>query len=125
MEDFEPERTRTVLFCSGKIFYELLEKKKLQGREDVAIVRIEQLYPFRVDLLEFELYKMATVDHFVWVQEEPRNMGGWYFMRPYLEDFLKQKVVYIGRPEAAAPATGSHRIHRREQEQLVESAFSF
>ncbi len=124
VEDFAPEKSRTVLFCSGKIFYELLEKKNTEQREDIAIVRIEQFYPFRADLLEFELYKMAAVDNFVWVQEEPRNMGGWYFIRSYLEDFLKQKVIYIGRPEAASPATGSHRIHQKEQEQLVESAFS-
>jgi 2-oxoglutarate dehydrogenase E1 component len=124
VEDFAPKKSRTVLFCSGKIFYELLEKKNTEQREDIAIVRIEQFYPFRADLLEFELYKMAAVDNFVWVQEEPRNMGGWYFIRPYLEDFLKQKVIYIGRPEAASPATGSHRIHQKEQEQLVASAFS-
>ncbi|MBN2428430.1 MAG: 2-oxoglutarate dehydrogenase E1 component [Deltaproteobacteria bacterium] len=124
VDDFAQEKTRTVLFCSGKIFYELLEKKTELQRHETAIVRFEQFYPLRSDLLEFELRKMAAVDNFFWVQEEPRNMGGWSFMRPHLEDLLKQKVVYIGRPEAASPATGSHRIHRREQEQLVEAAFS-
>jgi 2-oxoglutarate dehydrogenase E1 component len=118
-----PDHVTTVLFCAGKIFYELLERKNRDGREDVALVRIEQLYPLRTDLLREVLAPFRGAVTFRWVQEEPRNMGGWGFIRSHLADIVGTEPAYIGRPEAAAPAVGSHREHKLEQERVIAEAF--
>ena len=119
-----PDKVRQVLVCSGKIFYELLERKERENREDVALVRIEQLYPLRGDLLGEALRRYKNAAGYRWVQEEPRNMGAWSFIRPYLEEILGKKVAYAGRGEVAAPAVGSHREYKLEQERLIEEAFN-
>jgi 2-oxoglutarate dehydrogenase E1 component len=111
-----------VILCSGKIYYELLERRKSSDRNDVAIIRIEQLYPFRGDLLKEELSKFPKNAQTVWTQEEPANMGAWPFLRIELALLLGREPLYIGRPAAAAPATGSHRMHGEEQEQIIEKA---
>jgi 2-oxoglutarate dehydrogenase E1 component len=120
----EPGKVRTVLVCSGKIYYELLEKRDQDGREDVAIVRIEQFYPLREDLLWQALEPFAKAKKFAWVQEEPANMGAWSFLRPYLAEAMGREPLYVGRDAAAAPAVGSHRLHKEEQEQILAEAFS-
>ena len=112
-----------IILCSGKIYYELLEYRSSMGRTDVAIIRIEQLYPFRADLLKEELTKFPNNVQAVWVQEEPANMGAWPFLRFELGKHLGREPLYIGRPAAAAPATGSHRIHGEEQKKIIEAAF--
>ncbi|MCM2358896.1 MAG: 2-oxoglutarate dehydrogenase E1 component [Geobacteraceae bacterium] len=119
-----PAKVRAVLLCSGKIFFELLERKEREGRDDVAIIRIEQLYPLRTDLLGEALAQYRSAGHFVWVQEEPANMGGWNFLRPQLAEILGEEPGYVGRPAAASPATGSHRLHKEEQGRVIEEAFS-
>lgn len=124
VEGFDPAKTRSLLLCSGKIYFELAAAREQRGRQDVAILRIEQLYPLRNDLLQYEFRLMAGVDRIAWVQEEPRNMGAWSFLRPHLEELAKRNVTYIGRPESATPAVGSHRLHQVEQTALVENAFS-
>ena len=96
---------------------------KAASRDDVAIIRIEQLYPFRGDLLQEELKKFPKNVQVVWVQEEPENMGAWPFLRIELAKLLGREPLYIGRPAAAAPATGSHRMHGEEQKQIIEEAF--
>jgi 2-oxoglutarate dehydrogenase E1 component len=120
--DANPEKVRQVLICSGKIYFELMERKESEQREDVALVRIEQLYPLRTELLREALlpYKNAG---FRWVQEEPRNMGAWSFIRPHLAEILGREASYAGRDEEAAPAVGSHRQHKLEQERLIAQAF--
>jgi 2-oxoglutarate dehydrogenase E1 component len=91
----------------------------------VAIVRIEQLYPLRADLVGEVLAPYRGVEQIAWVQEEPANMGGWAFLRPRLAEIIGREPRYVGRPEAATPATGSHRLHKEEQERLIAEAFSF
>ena len=118
-----PEIITAVLLCSGKIYFELLERRNETGREDVALIRIEQLYPLRSDLLRHEIARYRSAQSFVWVQEEPRNMGAWTFVRPYLADILGKDPVYVGRKESASPAVGSHRQHKIEQEQIIADAF--
>ena len=118
------EKVSRVLLCSGKIYYELLERRTSSGRSDVAIVRIEQLYPFREDLLREELKEFPENIQVVWTQEEPANMGAWPFLRIELATLLGREPLYIGRPAAAAPATGSHRIHGEEQQQIIAEAFA-
>ncbi len=119
----QPEKITAVLICSGKIFYELLERRKKDGREDIAIIRVEQLYPLRADLLREELSRYRSADSFTWVQEEPRNMGAWNFMRLHLMDILGKDPKYIGRKEDASPAVGSHRQHKIEQQKIIDEVF--
>jgi 2-oxoglutarate dehydrogenase E1 component len=111
------------LLCTGKIFYELLERQERDGRSDVAIVRIEQLYPLRTDLLREEVVSFRHAQEVAWVQEEPRNMGAWTFLRPHLAEILGREPRYVGRPENDVPAVGSHRMHGIEQERIVAEAF--
>jgi 2-oxoglutarate dehydrogenase E1 component len=118
-----PEKIRSVLLCSGKIYIEILERMLRDGREDIDLVRIEQLYPLRKDLLGEALRRYGAGVHFSWVQEEPANMGGWSFIRPYLSEFLGKEPRYVGRKDAASPAAGFPRAHREQQEKILEEAF--
>jgi len=120
----KPEKIQAVLLCSGKIYYELLERQEKEGREEVAIIRIEQLYPLRMDLLRKELARYRKAKRFVWVQEEPANMGAWTFLQPHLTELLGGEPGYVGRQEDASPAVGSHRQHKEEQERLIAAAFA-
>lgn len=120
----DPEKVAAVLICSGKLYYELAEKRHRDGREDVAIVRVEQLFPLRDDLLREELGRFRHARSFTWVQEEPRNMGAWAYIRPHLAATLDGDPNYAGRREAACPAVGSHRQHCIEQNRILEEAFA-
>jgi 2-oxoglutarate dehydrogenase E1 component len=115
---------KTLLICTGKIYYDLLERQQKDNRDDVAIVRVEQLYPLRLDLLKEALGIGMPGTRFVWVQEEPKNMGAWHYIRPSLNRTIGREVGYCGRAEEAAPAVGSHRLHKQEQERIVEEAFA-
>jgi len=116
-------KIRQVLLCSGKIYVELLELKLKHGREDLELVRIEQLYPLNKELLGEALHRYGNGVSFSWVQEEPANMGGWSFIRPYLCEILGEEPRYVGRMAAASPAVGSRRLHREEQETIINEAF--
>ncbi|MBI1185312.1 2-oxoglutarate dehydrogenase E1 component [bacterium] len=113
------DAVKRVLFCSGKIYYELLEKKENDKRDDVVIVRIEQLYPYPEEEVEevFDMYKNAD---FMWVQEEPKNMGAWTFLLRY-DVNLRMKL--ISRKASASPATGFKKIHFKEQAEIINKAF--
>ena len=117
------EGATSVLFCCGKIYYELLEHREAASRRDVAIVRVEQLYPLRADLLREAVARYTGAGEWRWVQEEPANMGAWQHLRPYLVEAIGREPRYVGRPSAAAPAVGSHRLHKLEQEKLISDAF--
>lgn len=123
----DPKKVRDVILCSGKIYWELAERRDAIGREDVAIVRVEQLYPLHNDLLRSILERYAKAERVMWVQEEPRNMGAYQFiadkMRQNMADLLPEgDLGYIGRRASASPATGSKRRHKAEQEQLISEA---
>jgi len=120
--DREPATTRTVLLCSGKIYYELLARREADGRDDVAIGRIEQLYPLRIDRLAAALAPYAPAQ-LVWVQEEPMNAGAWGYLLPHLAQMWGRTPRYVGRYPMAAPAVGSHRVHMEEQQQIIDYAF--
>jgi 2-oxoglutarate dehydrogenase E1 component len=113
-----------VVLCSGKVYYDLLERKRDAGLEDVAIIRIEQLYPFPWRLLREELADYAGLSEFFWCQEEPRNQGAWYSMRHKLQDAIgeQNRLHYTGRVDSAAPAVGYHGLHVKQQEALVAHA---
>ena len=109
---------RKVLLCSDKVYYDLLEEQQKKKIKDVAIVRLEQLYPFPKKQLDAILKKYSNPEIF-WVQEEPENMGGWSFM---LRTF-GQGIQVISRRAAASPATGFAKVHKQEQQELVKEAF--
>ncbi len=116
-------KVRRLLLCSGKIYYDLIAGREEADVDDVAIVRIEQFYPFN-DVRFREIVKpYSTAREIVWVQEETRNRGGWGYMLPLLSEiFHRRKIHYVGRNPSASPATGSARIHREQQLQLVDQA---
>ena len=109
--------------CRIKTYYDLLEAKQNKERQDIGIVRIEQIYPFESDQLQATLKDYPKAKQFIWVQEEPANMGAWPFLRSELQKTLDEEPRYIGRNAAAATAVGSHRRHQEEQRELIESAF--
>jgi 2-oxoglutarate dehydrogenase E1 component len=122
----QPGKVRRILLCAGKIYYEILQQREALQRDDVAILRLEQLYPFPDRLLQAALEPYAADTPAVWVQEEPENMGAWRFLRVHLGETLYGKFPFAGirRPPSASPATGSARIHKRDQKFLIAQAFA-
>ncbi|MAL98335.1 MAG: 2-oxoglutarate dehydrogenase E1 component [Alteromonadaceae bacterium] len=124
----EPKKTERLIMCSGKVYYDLLEKKKADNRDDTAIVRLEQLYPFPGDDLDEILAPYKKLKKVVWCQEEPMNQGAWYSSQHHMRQALnrlnpKLYLQYAGRPPSAAPASGYASVHIEEQKALVNEAF--
>ncbi|HMJ91595.1 MAG TPA: hypothetical protein VK530_17360, partial [Candidatus Acidoferrum sp.] len=117
---------RRVLLCSGKIFYDLEQFREEKGRKDVAILRVEQLYPLQRKALDTALTAYRDDTPVFWVQEEPENMGAWRHMHMTYGDPLLGRFPFkvVARPVSATPATGSHASHDREQAQILERAFN-
>jgi 2-oxoglutarate dehydrogenase E1 component len=113
-----------IVLCSGKVYYDLLEKRREKMLENVAIVRIEQLYPFPAEELKAILAEYPNVKEFIWCQEEPLNQGAWYSSHHHFEacTHAGTEVIFAGREASAAPAAGYMSQHNREQNQLVEDA---
>ncbi len=117
----DADKVRRVVLCSGKVYYDLLDRREKAGKtRDVALVRLEQLYPWPVDALRATLARYRNAREWVWAQEESQNMGAWTFVAPRLQEF--KPFEYVGRDASASPATGSHAVHDREQQELVEAA---
>lgn len=118
-------RVKRVLLCTGKIYYELNKRRADLQREDIAIIRLEQLYPLRRELIEQALEHYAPETPVVWVQEEPENMGAWRYLRVNFGERLFGKFPFSGisREASASPATGSAIYHKKEQERILEDAF--
>lgn len=114
------KEVKRVLFCSGKVYYDLLKKQQEDGRKEVAIVRVEQLFPYPQKQLAAIRTKYKQAD-FCWVQEEPKNMGAWTFLLRWEENF---NLKVIARKSSASPATGFAKIHAKEQEEIVNTAFT-
>ncbi len=122
-----PNRVTRVVFCSGKIYYDLLAAREAQQANHVALVRMEQLYPFAEHEVNDVLMRYPLTAEVVWAQEEPRNMGPWRFMREQIQPLLDasgRDIRYVGRPESASPATGSGRRHQEEQAAITSEAMS-
>jgi len=125
IDEIDPAQVQRVVFCSGKVYFDLLKARRAAEQKDVAIVRIEQLYPFPVQAYESALRRYSQAHEIVWCQEEPQNQGAWYQIRHRLEGSLQkdqQTLLYAGRQHAAAPATGIAKIHETEQRELVDAA---
>ncbi len=123
------DKIRRVVMCTGKVYYDLLEDREKRGINDVYLMRLEQLYPFPAKALHGELSRFGNAEIF-WCQEEPKNMGAWAFIQPYVEWVLDQlgrsgeRPHYVGRASAASTATGLMRKHQREMEIFLEEAFA-
>jgi 2-oxoglutarate dehydrogenase E1 component len=124
IEAIVTKKTRRVVFCSGKVYFDLLEARESHGIIDIAIIRIEQLYPFPIEQYAEILEQYAHVEEIIWCQEEPLNQGAWYQIKHRLQEPLQkhQQLYYAGRPGAAAPASGIFKIHLQQQQALVEAA---
>jgi 2-oxoglutarate dehydrogenase E1 component len=114
-----------VLLTSGKVYYDILKYKNENKINDAAIIRLEQFYPYKSEMIKEILFSYSKAKDVVWVQEEPRNMGAWNFLSPRLIGDLadSQKLSYSGRPEGASPAVGSAKISKQQQQELIELAF--
>jgi 2-oxoglutarate dehydrogenase E1 component len=118
----DPGSVRSVLLCSGKIYFDLKEERDKRGRTDTALIRIEQLYPFRDDLVKKALSGFSKNARYMWVQEEPENMGAWHHIHRLLVDICAP-IRFLGRPADSCPAVGSHHLHQQQQVELIMRAF--
>ena len=117
----DPKKIRRVIMCSGKIYYDFVAHRKTVQRDDVAVIRIEQLYPLRVESLERILERYAGAE-LIWAQEEPENMGAWRYIEDQLREKMELSFPYVGREANASPAVASARMHKQEQERILINA---
>ena len=126
MDDMDDNKIEQVVFCTGKVYYDLLEERRARKINNIALVRLEQLYPFPIKLYEQQVKRYKNLNQIVWCQEEPQNQGAWYSIRHRLMSPLEQgqALRYAGRKHASAPATGFSQMHKQEQENLVNDALN-
>lgn len=117
----DPEKITRVVFCSGKLYYDLLEERQKKNIENTALIRLEQLYPLPTKQLIKIIDKYPNATDHIWSQEEPVNMGAWYFMGYY---FPKVKLRVVARPASGSPATGSSRFHAIRQQKIIDKSFA-
>ncbi|MBK7249819.1 MAG: 2-oxoglutarate dehydrogenase E1 component [Gammaproteobacteria bacterium] len=124
IDEIDPAGVRRVVFSGGKVYFDLLRARRKAGLRELALVRLEQLYPFPADEYAATLRRYGEAREVVWCQEEPQNQGAWYQIRHRLQGPLgaRQALLYAGRPPAAAPATGLTRMHEIEQQALIDAA---
>jgi len=124
-KSLKSDKVKRVIACSGKVYYDLAKKREEKGADDVAIIRVEQLYPFPHKAFATELKKYPNATEVVWTQDEPQNQGAWFFVQHYIhENMLEgQKLGYSGRVASASPAVGYSHLHQEQQKALVEGAF--
>lgn len=122
-----PKEVRRVILCSGKIYYDLLEKRKSEKRRDIAIIRVEQIYPLSGPLLNEVLKCYTETTDLIWCQEEPKNQGAWDFVKPRLPALLEKEwqLGYVGRATSSVPAVGSAQLHTKQQKEILNKAFEF
>jgi 2-oxoglutarate dehydrogenase E1 component len=125
-EELDTAKVDRLVLCSGKVYYDLLEARQVHGLGNVAIARIEQLYPFPLEQYAALIDEYRHVNDIVWCQEEPQNQGAWYQIRHRLQEPLEdqQNLYYAGRASAAAPASGIFKVHLQQQQALVEAALN-
>jgi 2-oxoglutarate dehydrogenase E1 component len=124
-ESIEAKKVKRAVVCSGRVYYDLIAHRREAKVKDIAIIRIEQLYPFAHKAFETELKKYDNLTEVVWVQDEPQNQGPWFYIEHHLFEGLKegQKLAYSGRPASASPAVGYYAKHYEQLKALIEGAF--
>jgi 2-oxoglutarate dehydrogenase E1 component len=120
----DPKKVKRVVACTGKVYYDLLAARRERGVDDVALVRVEQLYPFAHKAFEAELRKFPNATQVVWCQDEPQNQGAWFYVQHHITEALKdgQKLGYAGRAPSASPAVGYYDKHYAQQKELIAAA---
>jgi 2-oxoglutarate dehydrogenase E1 component len=120
------DKVKRVIACSGKVYYDLVKKREEKGADEVAILRVEQLYPFPHKVFASELRKFPNASEILWCQDEPQNQGAWFFIQHNIHENMVegQKLGYSGRAASASPAVGYSHLHQEQQKALVEGAFA-
>jgi 2-oxoglutarate dehydrogenase E1 component len=123
--EINADKVKRVIACSGKVYYDLVKARAEKKQTDVAILRVEQLYPFPHKSFASEMKKYPNATDVVWCQDEPQNQGAWFFVQHYIhENMLEgQKLGYAGRPASASPAVGYAHLHQEQQKALLDQAF--
>ena len=118
-------KVKRIICCSGKVYYDLVRKREEMGSKDVAIIRVEQLYPFPHKAFAAEVKRFANATEIVWCQDEPQNQGAWFFVQHYIHENMRdgQRLGYSGRAASASPAVGYAHLHQEQQKTLIEGAF--
>ena len=126
IDELDPSEVEHIVVCSGKVYYELLEARRARGLRNVAIIRIEQLYPFPREQFDLAIDQYTHVKHLIWCQEEPQNQGAWdQIKHRFHTQYQKgRELFYVGRPAAAAPAVGYYPVHVKQQETLIDEALT-
>jgi len=121
-----PKRVKRLALCSGRLYFDLVAERERLANEEVAIVRIEQLYPLNAERLQEIFARYSGFKECLWVQEEPSNMGAWNFIHPILKELLPKEtsLAYVGRPRSASPAVGSYSIHKQEHAAILNALFN-
>jgi 2-oxoglutarate dehydrogenase E1 component len=122
----DANKVKRVIACSGKVYYDLIAARRERKSDDVAIIRVEQLYPFPHKAFASELKKYPNVNEVVWCQDEPQNQGYWFQIQHNLLENMSdwQKLGYAGRPASASPAVGYYAKHNEQQKALLDAAFT-
>jgi 2-oxoglutarate dehydrogenase E1 component len=123
----QPENVTRLVLHSGKFYYDLIESEHRAQHPDVAIIRVEQLYPFPKDILQGIIERYPNLQEIIWAQEEPKNMGGWDFMHWRLSRLMNHRlpVHYVGRRRSASPAEGSKTAYSKNQSMIIDYAFNW
>ncbi|MFI0458370.1 MAG: 2-oxoglutarate dehydrogenase E1 component, partial [Candidatus Thiodiazotropha endolucinida] len=126
IDDIDPKKVKRLIMCSGKVYYELLETRRSRGLEDVAIIRLEQLYPFPQEDFDKIVTRYKNAKMFIWCQEEPQNQGAWDQIKHRFYPIVSKnrQLYYVGRSSAAAPSVGYRSVHVEQQETLIDEALS-
>jgi 2-oxoglutarate dehydrogenase E1 component len=125
VDPIDADNVQRVVFCSGKVYFDLVETRRQEQLDGVAVVRIEELYPFPIDEYARTVARYPNASEIIWCQEEPQNQGAWYQIRHRLQEPLAgRQLYYAGRPGAAAPASGIHALHVRQQRAFVSAALA-
>lgn len=127
IDNLDPKQVKRVVFCAGKVYYDLLEQRRKNNQTDIAIIRIEQLYPYPHEEVRSILAAFSHVTDFVWCQEEPLNQGAWYCSQHNFRADLPEnaKLRYVGRPASASPAVGYMSLHNEQQQTLINEALAY
>jgi 2-oxoglutarate dehydrogenase E1 component len=125
-DELDTKKVSRVVVCCGKVFFDLLDARRKRKLEDVALIRVEQLYPFPTEKFCDALAKYSKAEEIVWCQEEPQNQGAWQYIWPMLRDSKseQQTLSYAGRPASAAPAVGSYKKHIEQLQSLIDTALT-
>ncbi|URJ30306.1 2-oxoglutarate dehydrogenase E1 component [Candidatus Blochmannia vicinus (nom. nud.)] len=121
-----PHQTNHIIMCTGKIYYDLLNQRRRNKQYNIAIIRIEQLYPFPAENTRTILNSYSNAKHFTWCQEEPKNQGAWNYIQHYLHNIIPSHITlnYVGRPDSAAPAVGFFSVHQQQQKKIIDDALN-